>query len=58
MNFAPERNIGPVLSREPLTPKTARSPVGEPLGETLEPKHQLEKERVRSETALEFGSNY
>jgi hypothetical protein len=58
MNFAPDNEIEPVPVPKPRTPKTARSPVGETMGDIGQPKQRWDKDQILSETALEVANNY
>ncbi len=57
MNFALKPDIESV-PRPPRLPQTTLSPLGETMGDTVQPKYDVDKEKIRSETALEVGSNY
>jgi hypothetical protein len=54
MRFPPK----PVPTPNRPAQKTVLSPVGEPLGETVKPKHHVDDKQIRSETDLEVGSSY
>jgi hypothetical protein len=46
------------MPRPPQQRQTALSPVGEMMGDTIQTKHDVDGEKILTETALEVASNY
>jgi len=57
-DFAPDADFEPVRTRKQRMRKTVLSPVCEPIGDMVQPKHRTENAQIIADTALEVGSNY